>query len=148
MPVDEVVTWQKIMLPVCPRPLHRSWDPHQPHSPFATPGSPALRVSACRPRADSRLSQAVLPVDDVSGDPQAFGPVCWVIDRALPLEQPIAHVKGARALWRVPEGLFHRSYVRQGKIVTLPPNSVAREWTAVYEATNEGGAGSEAKSSR
>lgn len=105
-------------------------------------GTAAPRVPLCRlahAPTSGPLAQTVVPIEDVRDDPQACGPLCWLIDRVLPFEQPAAHVKGAQSLWHTPGGLLYGSYVRQGKIVTLPPNSMAQAWPGVYAAGRTNG---------
>lgn len=85
--------------------------------------------------------QAVVPVCEVASDPQALGPLCWLIDEVLPLQTPVESVErvhGARKLWSLPSGLLRNCYVRGNLLVRAQSEDA---WPATYRAGEVGGVG-------
>jgi len=83
----------------------------------------------------------VVPVDTLTADPQVDGPLCWLIDRVLPFEQPVHGIKGWMGLWRLPDDMMRRRYVRDGRIVCSASSEqdAARAWPVIYKAGGGGG---------
>merc|ERR1712107_283164 len=85
--------------------ITKAWDNDAAHRPWKM--DPSQRKSgACVPQRSIvgfiRIKGVhKLKRGERKSNPWALGPLCWEIDRAVPLEKPVEHVVGALQLWSV-----------------------------------------------
>eukprot|EP00931_Biecheleriopsis_adriatica_P060084 TRINITY_DN36069_c0_g1_i1.p1 TRINITY_DN36069_c0_g1~~TRINITY_DN36069_c0_g1_i1.p1 ORF type:complete len:242 (+),score=32.24 TRINITY_DN36069_c0_g1_i1:57-728(+) len=95
--------------------IQKAWDPEKAYWPWnkmdifsKKTGAPLPRaaiVGLIRVKGDHKLKRG-----EKAENPWALGPICWEIDRAVPLDPPIENVNGKLSLWSVDQAvsLHHR----------------------------------------